>query len=94
MTIPAFLFGIVLATLMGAVFHLWRGGDNRRLVIFLLLAQAGFWGGHFVAWYFGWTFADLGVLRLGFAVLGAAGALFLSDLIGRLEIFSVAREQE
>ncbi len=94
MTIPAFLFGVVVATLEGAVFHLWRGGDNRRLVIFLLLGQVGFWGGHFAALYFGWTFADLGVLHLGFAVLGAAGVLFLSDFIGRLEIFRAPEEQE
>lgn len=94
MTIPAFLFGIVLATLMGAVFHLWRGGDNRRLVIFLLLAQVGFWGGHFAAWYFEWQFADLGVLHLGTAIAGTVVVLLLSDFIGRLEFFSMPKEQE
>ncbi|MEJ5225505.1 MAG: hypothetical protein WHV44_13700 [Anaerolineales bacterium] len=94
MTIPAFLFGLVLATLLGSVFHLWRGGDNRRLVIFLLLAQVGFWGGHVAAWYFDWQFADLGVLHLGAAVAGAVILLLVTDFIGRLEFFTAPKEQD
>ncbi len=94
MTIPAFLFGVVLALLVGSVYHLWRVGDMRRLAIFLLLAQAGFWGGHLAALYFDWQFASLGMLHLGVALPGAVIALALADFVEWLGRFTQPEEPE
>ena len=71
MTIPAVLFGIILSTLYGAAFHFWRGGDTKRLILYIILSWAGFWLGQFAGNVLGWTFAAVGPLNLGMATLGA-----------------------
>ena len=44
MTTPGYLLGFLLASLIGVMFHLWRGGRIGRLVLFLVLSWAGFLG--------------------------------------------------
>jgi hypothetical protein len=58
--------------LYGSAFHLWRGGGAGRLLLYIILAWIGFWGGHLLGNALGWTFFSLGPLRLGTATLGAA----------------------
>jgi hypothetical protein len=72
MTLPSFLIGIVISSLYGAVFHLWRGGNLGRLLLYLVLAWFGFWLGHILGNLLGWDFLSLGPLRLGAATLGTA----------------------
>ncbi len=72
MTIPAIFFGILVSTFLGASFHLWKGGSIGRLLLYILLAWAGFWGGHLLGGVLNWTFASVGPLNFGMAVLGAA----------------------
>lgn len=67
MTLPALLFGILISTLYGVAFHLWRGGGIGRLVLYLILAWVGFWIGQFLGEQFGWSFGSLGSLHLGSA---------------------------
>jgi hypothetical protein len=69
MTLPSFLLGIVISSLYGAIFHLWRGGGLGRLILYIILAWIGFWTGHFVGNALNWTFFSLGPLRLGTATL-------------------------
>jgi hypothetical protein len=77
MTLPALLLGILVSTLMGAAFHLWKGGGIGRLVLYLLLAWVGFWIGHILASVIGWTFGSVGPLHLGMGVLVGAAILGL-----------------
>ena len=76
MTIPAVILGIIISTAFGALFHLWRGGNAFRLLLYILLSWIGFWGGHLVGNIIGWEFGKLGPLYLLFACLG--DILFLS----------------
>ena len=76
MTTPVLVFGIVISTLMGAAFHLWRGGSAGKLLLYLILGWLGFWGGHFAGNLLGWTFGSIGQLRLGMAIL--SGLAFLA----------------
>lgn len=76
MTIPAFIFGLLVSTLMGAAFHLWKGGGLGRLLLYLILAWVGFWGGHMLGNNIGWTFGSIGPLRFGMAILVAIVTLF------------------
>jgi hypothetical protein len=76
MTLPALLFGFLVATLLGAAFHLWRGGSLGRLLLYLIFAWAGFWIGHFVGDHYGLKFASVGPLRLGAAVIFSIVTLF------------------
>ncbi len=78
MTLPALLFGFLVSTFMGAAFHLWKDGGFGRLLLYIILAWAGFWSGHFIANSLGWTFGSIGPLRFG---LGICVAL-LTLLVG------------
>jgi len=71
MTIPAIFFGILVSTFMGASFHLWKGGSLGRLVLYVLLAWAGFWGGHVLSALTQVTFITVGPLNFGPALLGS-----------------------
>jgi hypothetical protein len=76
MTLPSFVLGTTVATFLGAAFHLWRGGGLGRLLLYMVLAWLGFWGGHSVAANLGWDLFRVGPLFLGFGVLGSLGILF------------------
>ncbi|MBC8332507.1 MAG: hypothetical protein H8E28_11045 [Anaerolineae bacterium] len=71
MTLPSLLIGILISSLIGSLFHLWRGGGAGRLLLYLLLAWIGFWGGHSVGAIQNWNFLSLGPLRLGMAAVGS-----------------------
>jgi|APIni6443716594_1056825.scaffolds.fasta_scaffold455120_2 hypothetical protein len=85
MPLPTILFGIVLSTLYGAAFHFLRGGSQRKLVIDLVLAWAGFWAGDALGWYMGWGFASVGVLNAGMGTVVSIALLLLGDLLGRIQ---------
>ena len=63
MTIPSFLIGLLISTLYGALFHIWRGGGLGRLFLFILLGWVGFWGGQVLGDVLGWAFLPLGPLK-------------------------------
>jgi hypothetical protein len=71
MTLPALILGTLLASLYGAIFHLFLGGGLGRLVLFLFLGWIGFLAGQILASYLGWTFDLLGPLHLGTASLSS-----------------------
>jgi hypothetical protein len=69
LNLPSILIGLLISTLFGAAFHLWRGGSLGRLFLYLILGWVGFWIGHFLAGWMGWTFVSLGPLHLGMATV-------------------------
>ena len=71
MTLPSLLFGILVSTLYGALFHVIRGGGAGRLSLYLLLSWIGFWVGHLLGRQFHWTFVSVGPLNLGMATIGS-----------------------
>lgn len=71
MSIPAIVLGLILSTLYGALFHLWRGGNAGRLLFYLALSWFGFWIGQFAGNYFSFDFDLLGQLHILMATLGA-----------------------
>lgn len=75
MTLPGIFIGIVISSLYGSAFHLFRGGSLGRLFLYVFLAWIGFWSGHILANQLGWHFFSLGSLRLGMATIGAAVTL-------------------
>lgn len=87
MQIQTFIFGFLLSSLFGAVFHVWKGGKLWRLLVFLILAWVGFWGGHFLGIRTGIKFFPIGPLNAGPAVLLSLVLLFGGYwlIFGRLE---------
>lgn len=86
MTVPSAIFGILISTLYGALFHLWRGGGAGRLLLYLMLSWAGFWVGHLVGQILGWSFAHLGPLNLGMASVSSAVFLLIGHWLSLVEI--------
>ncbi len=81
MTLPTLLFAFILATLYGAGFHLWQGGNARRLLLYLLAGWLGFALGHFVGEWLGIRLLAVGALNTFTATLGSAIALFAARLL-------------
>jgi len=86
MTLPAIIFGVILSTLIGAAFHLFRGGGLGRLLLYLVLGWIGFWTGQFLAGQFGWSFASLGPLHLGMATIGSLVFLGIGHWLSLAEV--------
>ena len=86
MTIPVLLFGMLISTLYGAAYHLWRGGGAGKLLLFLILGWIGFWAGHAIGNYLNWTFGSLGQLRLGMATLSSVVFLSLGHWLSLVEV--------
>lgn len=86
MPYPTILFGIVLATLYGALFHFWRGGSMRRIFLYIVLAQVGFWLGDTVGWLAGLNAGAIGLMNAGMATVGSALFLFVGDFLSRIRV--------
>jgi hypothetical protein len=82
MTLPSMLLGVVISSLYGATFHLLRGGNLGRLILYIILAWVGFWIGHFAAGVLDWPFWSIGELHVGLgtvvSVLFLVGGYWLS----------------
>ena len=85
MTLPTLLFGLLVALLYGALYHLIRGGGFWRLLLFFSLSIAGFSAGHFIGIWREWTFLPLGALNLGLSTLGSVMLLVFGDWLTRIE---------
>jgi len=86
MTLPALVLGIVLSTLYGAIFHLWRGGGPGQLILYLVLGWAGFWAGHGLAAYFELTIGTLGPLQVLAATITSAVFLGVGYWLSLVEV--------
>ena len=71
MTIPTLFLGLILSTLYGALFHLWRGGNAGRLLLYLILSWIGFWLGQIIGDLLNITFDNFGQLHIVLATLGS-----------------------
>lgn len=86
MTPQAILFGMLVATLIGALFHLWRGGSLKRLLLYIVLSWFGFWSGHLLAAQLNWNFGAVGALNLGMAIIVAVLVLALGYWLSLVKI--------
>ncbi|MBX3086310.1 MAG: hypothetical protein KF716_32035 [Anaerolineae bacterium] len=81
MPTPAVILGFILATLYGAVFHLIRGGELRRLALFLLASWLGFGLGQFFGTIGGFKLLSIGQINTFSATLGAWLALLAAHFL-------------
>jgi hypothetical protein len=65
------IFSLLLATLYGALFHLWQGGDGRRLIVYILSSWLGFAIGQFIADMLHILVLNVGTVHAFSATLGA-----------------------
>lgn len=78
---PTATFGFILATLLGAAFHVIMGGDVRRLAAFLLASWSGFVIGHLAGVALEFSILNVGALRILPAVFGAVMLLIFTQAL-------------
>lgn len=86
MTLPSWLLAFALATLYGAGFHLWRGGNARRLLLYLLAGWLGFALGQGLGLLLNLDFLKIGQIYFLPATLGSGIALWAAHLLARTEV--------
>lgn len=86
MTLPAIIFGLIASTLYGAIFHLIRGGNFGRLILYILLGWIGFWIGHFIAEWLGWEFLSVGPLHMGIATIFSWLVMLIGYWLSQVEV--------
>lgn len=85
MPFPSIVFGFVIATLLGAIFHLWRDGGLGKLILYLILSWVGFFAGHILSNISGFSFWDIGMLHVGSGILGSAVFLFVGHWLSNVD---------
>ena len=86
MTIPSLIFAFLIASLIGAFYHLVRGGSLGRLLLFLIFGWTGFAVGHLVGIWQSWVLLPMGELNLGMSMLGSLFFLVVGDWMSRIRI--------
>ncbi len=86
MPIPTIVFGVLLSTLYGAAYHLIRGGSLRRMLLFIVLAWAGFWLGDALGYFMQWNFASAGALNAGAGTVLSVAFLLIGDFVSRIRV--------
>ena len=94
MTLPSAIFGILVAALAGAVFHLVVDGGPGRLVLHVLLSIAGFGVGNWLGSTQGWTFLPVGPLDFGTALLGRILLLVVGHWLSKVDVRTVDRDDK
>ena len=85
LTVPSFLFGSVIAIFLGAVYHLWQGGNWKVLLLAEISSVLGFWLGHFLGFILSWEVANLGSIYFVQALIGSVLALGFVHWLGQSE---------
>ena len=82
---PAFTFGLLLATLYGALAHLILGGNGRVLLYFIIASWIGFAIGQGIGQVMNIRFLAIGSTNIFPATLGSLIALTTSTILSRLQ---------
>ena len=90
MTIPTLISAFLIASLLGALYHLIRGGGPGRLFLDFFLSWTGFALGHFLGVRLGWSLFPMGGLDLGLSILGGLILLVGVDWISRIRFLGNA----
>jgi hypothetical protein len=83
MQLPVVLLGLVIALLIGFIFHILRDGSGMRLLMYLGLSIAGFALGQWVSMAGGLKLYSLGALDIGTDVIGSILVLIGGDWLNR-----------
>ena len=69
LTLPVFIFGSLIALLLGALVHLVAGGKLLRLIFSMIFAWIGFWAGNYLAGRFNLEILNYGLVSYGPALM-------------------------
>lgn len=84
MTTPHYLFMLLLAILIGVIFHLWQGGNGGKLLLYVVCSILGFFTGQVSYQLWPFEFLSIGPMRIGMAIIASIvfmfSALWLSNI--------------
>ena len=81
MTTPGIVFGVVISSIFGLVFHFLRGGSFTRLLVHIVTSWIAFFVGHFVGEWTNWHFLRYGTLNLFPALLATLVGLIATTIL-------------
>jgi uncharacterized membrane protein YeaQ/YmgE (transglycosylase-associated protein family) len=84
MTIPRLLFGLIIALLAATIFHLIRGGNGWRLLLYIGLSIIGFFLMEWLGGLIGWGLYPFGALDVGMGVVGSVIFLVVGNWLSRV----------
>lgn len=85
MNIPAFFFGLVIATICGLLFHFFRGGRLSRLLLYITTAWVSFFAGQLVSEWISWQVLRFGSLNLLPNLIATGIGLLTADVLAGSE---------
>jgi hypothetical protein len=85
MTLPMLLFALLIALLCAVLFHILRGGNGWRLLLYFGLSALGFAVGQWISVARGWQLLMFGALDIGMGLIGVAVFLALGEWLSRIE---------
>jgi len=85
MTLPTIFIALLIALLIGALYHLVRGGSGLRLLMYVGSSALGFAAGQFLGAWLGWSLFMVGLLNLGMGIVGSLLFLVAGDWLSRVE---------
>ena len=71
MTIPSLVLGLIIALLIGSLFHLFLDGGLGRLFLYLIFSLIGAAAGQYVGSLRNWNLFPIGTLNLGMVIIGS-----------------------
>ena len=77
MTIPSLVLGLIIALLIGALFHLFLDGGLGRLFLYLIFSLVGSAAGQYVGSLRHWILFPIGTLNLGMVIIGSLVVLIV-----------------
>jgi len=75
---PTLLLSALIASIYGALFHVWRGRSFRDLPLYLIASGLGFALGQLIANLFGLDIFTIGPIHIIEASLGSWAMLFIA----------------
>jgi hypothetical protein len=81
MTLPGALIAFVIASVIGLIYHLFRDGGFRRLILYVIVAWVGFFAGHGIGGLLRWNTLRFGSLNILPAVLITCIALIVAEIL-------------
>lgn len=86
MTSPSILFGILLSTIYGVLFHLLKDGGLGRLGVYVIFSWIGFWIGQLLADQLNINLLTIGTIHTGMASLLSWVFIGLAHWLSHIEI--------
>ena len=77
---PTFYLALLISTLIGAAFHLLRGGTLSRLLLYVSTAWVAFFAGNWVSHLLHWELGRVGNLNLFPAILATLIGLVAASI--------------